>query len=267
MPALESRPAAVAGLFYPGTRAELAQTVSDLLDAEAPPALLPKALIVPHAGYIYSGQAAASAYAALRRLHGSIRRVVLLGPVHRVPVRGLATTSARCFETPLGQVPIDQAALEAALQLPQVGINDHAHAPEHSLEVQLPLLQAVLGDFALAPFAVGDASDREVGEVLEKLWGGSETLIVVSSDLSHYLPYEIAQRRDRATVDAILRLQRLASHEQACGATPINGLLDVARRKGLHPQLIALCNSGDTAGDRDRVVGYASLAFEESPRG
>lgn len=257
------RPPAAAGLFYPGQPQELGVEVSTLIAEARAAAIHPKALIVPHAGYIYSGPVAASAYATLQPRHADIHRVVLLGPVHRVPVRGLAATSAAAFETPLGKVKVDRAAVEQALRLPQVAINDEAHAPEHSLEVHLPFLQTVLDDFSIVPFAVGEATAQEVAEVLELLWGGAETLIVISSDLSHYLPYAVARQLDQATADSILHLDLLPSHEQACGATPINGLLAAVSRHGLKPQLLDLRNSGDTAGDKSRVVGYASIAFSD----
>ena len=257
------RPPAVAGLFYPEQPQELGVEVSTLIAEAHAASIHPKALIVPHAGYVYSGPVAASAYATLRPLHAAIHRVVLLGPVHRVPVRGLATTSAAAFDTPLGKVKVDRAAVEEALRLPQVTINDEAHAQEHSLEVHLPFLQTVLDDFSIVPFAVGDATSQEVAEVLELFWGGTETLIVISSDLSHYLPYAMARQLDQATADSILHLDPLPSHEQACGATPINGLLAAARRHQLKPQLLDLRNSGDTAGDKSRVVGYGSFAFCE----
>ena len=262
----ETRPAAVAGLFYPGTREELAADVQALLVAARTRTTLPqapKALIVPHAGYIYSGPIAASAYAQLDPRRQIIRRVVLLGPVHRVPVRGLALPGVETFETPLGTVPIDHAAAEQILTLRQVTTSRLAHAQEHSLEVQLPFLQQVLEKFTLLPLAVGDASAEEVAEVLDVLWGGPETLIVVSSDLSHYLPYEQARRVDADTCADIQSLHTALTHEQACGGTPINGLLLAARRHHLIPTLLDRRNSGDTAGDRDRVVGYAAFAFSE----
>lgn len=256
------RPAAVAGMFYPSAPDRLAGEIrSYLSDAHARAPLAPKALIVPHAGYVYSGAIAAHGYALLGPLRGSVRRVVLLGPAHRVALRGLATTSARAFETPLGEVPIDAHAVAMALAFPQVDVSDAAHAHEHAIEVQLPFLQTVLGDFSLVPFAVGHASAEDVAEVLDALWGGPETLVVVSSDLSHYHPYPEAKRIDRATTDAILAMSPALDHEQACGATPINGLLQCAKRRGLSATLLDLCNSGDTAGDRSRVVGYASFAF------
>jgi hypothetical protein len=259
-----TRKPAVAGMFYPDDPAVLARTVQTLLAGVAPPAASAapiKALIVPHAGYVYSGPIAASAYARLQGLRGIVRRVVLLGPVHRVAVRGLALPGAQAFATPLGTVPIDPDAVQRLRALPQVTVSAPAHALEHSLEVQLPFLQAALGEFTLVPLAVGDAAPEEVAGVLEALWNGPETLIVVSSDLSHYLPYETAQRLDGQTCTAIRDLQPLHSHEQACGATPVNGLLLAARRHGLQAQLLDLRNSGDTAGDRARVVGYAAFAF------
>jgi AmmeMemoRadiSam system protein B/AmmeMemoRadiSam system protein A len=259
------RPAAVAGTFYPGNARTLAAEVEDLLGAAggdtAPRLGFPKALIVPHAGYVYSGPVAARAYDALRAGRGIVRRVVLLGPVHRVPVRGLAVPSANAFATPLGAVPIDREALAAVRDLPQVVASDAAHALEHSLEVQLPFLQQTLGAFALAPFAVGTASVAEVAQVIERLWGARETLIVVSTDLSHYHAYDDARRIDGETIARVSGFATDLSHEEACGATPLNGLLHVARRKDLSPKLLAACNSGDTAGGRDQVVGYSSFGL------
>jgi AmmeMemoRadiSam system protein B len=261
-----TRPAAVAGMFYPDTRQQLVQDIDALMEQAEKPALLPKALIVPHAGYIYSGPVAASAYACLAALHGTISRVVMLAPAHRLAVQGLATSSAQFFRTPLGDVPIDDEGRTAALRLPQVQVNDAAHAHEHAIEVHLPFLQTLLDDFSLLPFVVGMASDDDVAEVLELLWGDSETLILISSDLSHYHPYAEARQIDRATVSSIEQLQRLEGHQQACGATPINGLIAAARRHHLSPHLLDLRNSGDTAGDKSRVVGYASFAFTEDNR-
>jgi MEMO1 family protein len=264
------RPAAVAGMFYPGTAAALATAVRGYLGGRASDAggdaALPKALIVPHAGYVYSGPVAASAYRRIAAGQRSVRRVVLLGPVHRVPVRGLALPAAGAFATPLGTVAVDAEAAAAALELPQVRKNEAAHALEHSLEVQIPFLQAVLDDFRIVPFAVGDASAEEVAEVIELLWGGPETLVVVSSDLSHYHPYTAAQTIDRGTATAILAFHSALDHEQACGATPINGFALCARRHGLKVELLDLRNSGDTAGDKSRVVGYAAFAFTEGER-
>ena len=258
------RPAAVAGMFYPDDPAELRHTVNALLAnaAAGSPSRPPKALIVPHAGYVYSGAVAASAYAQLGALRGRIRRVVLLGPAHRVWVRGLALPEADRFATPLGEVQLDREAMQRLNELPQVTRSAAAHQMEHSLEVQLPFLQQVLGDFQLLPLAVGEAAAAEVAEVLEQVWDGDETLILISSDLSHFLPDAEAREADGRTVEAILALDPHLSHEQACGATPVNGLLLAARRHGLHPMALDVRNSSDTAGDPDRVVGYAAFAFQ-----
>jgi hypothetical protein len=258
------RPAAVAGLFYPGEPAALKHTVADLLASASrgEPLRAIKALIVPHAGYVYSGPVAASAYARLAAQRDRIRRVVLLGPAHRVYVRGLALPEAERFASPLGEVELDLEGMQQLKDLPQVIKSAAAHQMEHSLEVQLPFLQQVLGDFQLLPLAVGEATAAEVAEVLERLWGGSETLIVISSDLSHFLSDAAAREVDGGTVDAILKLDSHLNHEQACGATPINGLLLAARKHGLHPVLLDVCNSSDTAGEPERVVGYAAIAFE-----
>jgi AmmeMemoRadiSam system protein B len=260
------RPAAVAGSFYPGEAAALEGNVAALLKAAGQPAetAIPKALIVPHAGYVYSGAVAACAYARLRAAASVITRVVLLGPAHRVALRGLALPDAGGFATPLGNVEIDADAARSVATLPQVTISADAHAGEHSLEVQLPFLQTILKKFKLLPLVVGDATPEEVAAVLERVWGGLETLLVISSDLSHYLPYQDARRIDDRTVHNILALSDAPlDHEQACGATPINGLVLAARRRGLNAQLLDLRNSGDTAGSRDRVVGYAAIAFHE----
>ncbi len=256
------RPAAMAGHFYPGSPTALAADVEACLAgarAQAGPA--PKALVVPHAGYVYSGPVAGHAYAALGAVRDAVRRVVLLGPAHRFPFAGLALPSVQAFATPLGEVAIDAEAVTRARALPQVVVDDAAHAQEHALEVQLPFLQAMLANFTLVPFVVGTASTADVAGVLDLLWGGPETLIVVSSDLSHYHRYDEARAIDRGTAETILALRPGLDHEQACGATPVNGLLAVARRRGLVPRLLDLRNSGDTAGDRARVVGYGAFAF------
>lgn len=262
------RPPAVAGLFYPSNPIELAELVDDflaagaVLDASRPdgsPAI-PKALVVPHAGYLYSGAIAGLAYATLAPAAQRITRVVLLGPCHRVPMRGFALPGCAAMATPLGEITVDAAA---ASGLDRVVTRPDVHAAEHSLEVQLPFLQRALGDFSLVPLAVGDASATEVAAVLEVLWGGDETLIVISSDLSHFHRYDEARAIDEGTVAAVLGLRGPLSHDRACGATPLNGLLAVARSRGLTPVLLGACNSGDTAGDRGRVVGYASFGFLE----
>jgi len=260
------RSPAVAGMFYPADARQLAHDVQQFLaqartKAPRPFDLTPKALIVPHAGYMYSGAIAATAYATLQPVAASIRRVVLLGPTHRVAVRGLALPGVDAFDTPLGRVVLDTAGARAISHMPQVGISVEAHALEHSLEVQLPFLQSVLTDFTLLPLAVGMATAEEVAEVLEAVWGGEETLIVISSDLSHYLPYVTAQRVDNETAQAILNLQQPIPHDQACGGTPISGLIVAAQKYHLSPHLLDLRNSGDTAGSHSQVVGYAAFAF------
>ena len=256
------RAPAVAGAFYPGTFDALqAQLQTMLASAPAADARRPKALIVPHAGYVYSGPVAACAYARLATHRNEYSRVVLLGPAHRVRLRGLALPASTAFATPLGDIALDGEAAQVLRGLPQICVSDEAHAHEHSLEVHLPFLQQILTAFTLVPLAVGEASVQEVAEVLDLLWGGDETLIVVSSDLSHYLTYSQARSVDEQTARMILGLAPRLNHEQACGATPVNGLLHTAERRGLRPQLLDLRNSGDTAGDKSRVVGYASFAF------
>lgn len=256
------REAAVAGLFYPGDPVTLQQQVEAMLSEADGESVCPKALIVPHAGYIYSGPVAARAYRQLRGC-GHIRKVILLGPAHRVAIRGLAASSADCFSTPLGRVQVDQAAVQRLLELPQVQVSDLAHREEHSLEVQLPFLQGVLGDsFTLIPLVVGDADSDSVAEVIETLWGDEKTLILISSDLSHYQDYATARRLDSATSQAIEQLNPQAiDYQQACGRNPVNGLLVAARHHKLRATTLDLRNSGDTAGGRDRVVGYGAYAF------
>lgn len=258
------RAAAVAGMFYPGDAQALATEVDDLLGGVehlAPRLGFPKALVVPHAGYIYSGPVAARAYDELGAARGIVRRVVLLGPCHRIAMRGLAIPTTEAFATPLGRVPIDQEALRAVQDLPQVVRSDAAHALEHSLEVQLPFLQKQLGEFALAPFAVGMANVDQVSQVLERLWGGAETLVVVSTDLSHYHRYDEACRIDAATLARIAACATDIDHHEACGAAPLNGLLSLARNRNLPVRQLAACNSGDTAGGKGQVVGYGSFAL------
>lgn len=257
------RPPAVAGLFYPGDAATLRASVAEYLAATQASGATPKAIIVPHAGYVYSGPIAAAAYARISPGRKTITRVVLLGPAHRVAFEGLAVPDAEAFATPLGSVALDRDAIERIMAFPQVRAFNAAHAQEHSLEVHLPFLQEVLGDFRLVPLVAGEATAEEVGEVLDALWGGPETLIVISSDLSHYHDYDTAQQLDRATATAIEMLRpEDIGYDQACGRVPVNGLLLVAKRRGLHATTLDLRNSGDTAGPRDRVVGYGAWAFE-----
>lgn len=246
------RPPAVAGLFYPSDPGELRRTVAGLLAAAAP-GLPPKAMIAPHAGYSYSGPIAASIY---RRIRPGISRVVLIGPAHRVPLRGVAGSGAAAWHTPLGDVPVERPAF--------VPVDDAAHALEHSLEVQLPFLQLLLGSFSIVPLLAGDASAGAVSEVLEKLWGGPETLIVVSSDLSHYETYATARAMDSCAAEAVMALdERALEADNACGAVPLAGLLRLARQKKMKPELVDLRSSGDTAGSHDSVVGYGAFAFYE----
>jgi len=260
------RQPAVAGMFYPDNQHELRAQIDGFLAEAKSDYAAPKALIAPHAGYIYSGPVAASAYATIRDQKNTINRVVLLGPAHRVFVQGVAASSAERFRTPLGDVEIDQACIrELVDRFSFVNIADDAHAEEHSLEVHLPFLQRTLDDFILVPLAVGDASREEIDFVLESLWGGLETLIVISSDLSHYHDYATAQRLDRATSSAIEHLQpERIQYEDACGRIPIIGLLQTAKHRGLVATNIDLRNSGDTTGPRDQVVGYGAFLFYES---
>lgn len=256
------RQPAVAGTFYPAGRQALQGMLDTMLaeaDASGP---APKAMIVPHAGYIYSGPVAATGYARLRQAAGTIRRVVLMGPAHRVPVRGLALPDADLFSTPLGDILLDAEMMRSLHVLPQVHVDATAHQLEHSLEVHLPFLQTVLDSFTLVPLVVGDASADEVCGVIEQLWGGPETLLVISSDLSHYKDYETARKLDAATSRAIeaLALEDIG-YDHACGRAPVSGLLLYARQHGLSIKTIDLRNSGDTAGPRDQVVGYGTYVL------
>lgn len=258
------RPAAVAGRFYPAHPAELRRMVEGFLHQPqtGTTVVAPKAIIAPHAGYIYSGPVAASAYARFSPARDLIKRVVLLGPSHYVAFRGLATAGAAACATPLGAVPVDTDAVSQVTALPQVNIRDEAHSQEHSLEVHLPFLQIVLGEFKIVPLVVGEADEAEVAQVIETLWGGDETRFVISSDLSHYYDYATARELDAATARAIegLRPQDIGC-EQACGRVPIRGLLRAARTHGLRAETVDLRNSGDTAGPRAEVVGYGAWAF------
>jgi AmmeMemoRadiSam system protein B len=254
------RPPAVAGMFYPGDAAELRRLVESCLEGKPTPACVSaKAYILPHAGYVYSGPVAGTGYRQLRAERDHVRRVVLLGPSHRVAFPGVAVSRYTGFATPLGVVPVDRLAIERLRDLPQVFESDRAHQREHSIEVHLPFLQVALRDFQVVPLVVGDASEREVAEVLDRLWGGPETRIIISSDLSHYHDYASACRLDRETARRIEQLEPVSS-EQACGAVPLDGLLHAARARGMILRTLDLRNSGDTAGPRDQVVGYGAFA-------
>jgi AmmeMemoRadiSam system protein B len=257
---------AVAGQFYPENPEELRTMVDGFLAAaKTIPDKIPKAIIAPHAGYQYSGPIAGVAYACLARGRGLLKRVVLLGPSHFVAFSGLAASSTAVFQSPLGPIPVDEEALARIRALPLVATLDAAHQREHSLEVHLPFLQIALGEFKLVPLVVGEAAPNEVAAVLNELWGGSETCLVVSSDLSHYHDYQTAQQMDRETARAIesLSWEKLDA-DQACGCQPICGLLRVAKERGLRCQAMDLRNSGDTSGGRGRVVGYGAFVFTEN---
>ncbi len=259
------RQPAVAGLFYPNDPVELRESVASYL-AHAPASAVPKspsAFIVPHAGYVYSGSTAAVAYRALEPTR-TARRVVVIGPSHRVYVAGVAVPRAEAFATPLGVVPVDLELKRELAGLAHVVESDEPHRLEHSLEVQLPFLQVLFEDLTVLPLVAGDATAKEVAAVLERLTQGGDTLVLASSDLSHYLTYKEAQKADAQTNEAILQREPTLKGEQACGAVPINGLLQFARSRDLNVQALARCNSGDTAGDRERVVGYGAYVLYEA---
>lgn len=258
---MKVRPAAVAGLFYPAETATLERNVAALLAAAPAAGAAAKAIIAPHAGYPYSGPTAAHAYRLLESRRGQIRRVVLLGPAHRVYLQGMALPSVDAFETPLGDVPIDRDGVALALTQPATQVSDAAHAAEHSLEVHLPFLQAVLDDFQLVPIVVGTCSPEKVAAVLEVLWGGEETLIVASSDLSHFHTYTDARAIDARTTERIESGATNLQGEEACGAHALNGLLLAAEAHQLSVRTLDVRNSGDTAGDRSRVVGYGAYVL------
>ena len=258
---MKARPAAVAGMFYPGEPATLERTVAELLAGAPATGDDAKALIAPHAGYQYSGLTAACAYRSLESRRDRIRRVVLLGPAHRVYLEGMALPSVDAFTTPLGDVPVDADGVRQALELPGTQLSDAAHASEHSLEVHLPFLQTVLDDFRLVPIVVGVCPAREVERVIEALWGGDETVIVVSSDLSHFHAYDDARGIDANTTARIEAKETTLQGEQACGAYAVNGLLLAAKAHGMRVRTLDVRNSGDTAGDKRRVVGYGAYAL------
>lgn len=258
------REPAVAGAFYSADGEKLRKSVHEMLQAavtRAPGENSPKAIIAPHAGHMFSGPVAAEVYARLAEARDTITRVVLLGPSHRVPFRGIAATTAGTYRTPLGDIPVDSDALAALTGLKGVGYLDEAHAQEHSLEVHLPFLQEILGTFNLVPLVVGDAPKEDVARVLETLWGGPETLVIISSDLSHYHPYDEARIIDANTSKKILQFDATLGGEEACGCRPINGLLHLARQRGMRIEEVDIRNSGDTAGPRDRVVGYGAYTI------
>lgn len=260
-----NRPAAVAGLFYPDRPAVLNEQIDHLLRQHpiAGETHAPHALVVPHAGYRYSGGIAARAYARLMPWHNHYRRVLLLGPCHGLPFEGLALSSARAFSTPLGDVPLDQAACNDLLSLDGVRVLDAAHEREHSLEVQLPFLQSVLEDFSLIPLAVGAAPPEQVAAVINHFWEDPRTLIVISTDLSHFLDQENATALDGRTRDAIERLAfRDIGYEQACGRNPLRGLLAVLKEHGLGIETLAMGTSAGASGDYSRVVGYGAWVVQ-----
>ncbi|MGI2028969.1 AmmeMemoRadiSam system protein B [Endozoicomonas acroporae] len=256
------RQPAVAGTFYPDSPNALASMIKEMLSDGRTRDFSPKVLIVPHAGFIYSGPVAASAYRLLHSMRKNIRRVALLGPSHRVPLQGMALPDCEAFATPLGNIPLDIEAMEELKQFSQVETVDEAHTHEHSLEVQCPFLQECLDDFKLIPIVVGDTSPIAVAEVLEHLWGEEETLMIISSDLSHYHTYEEACYRDNQTVKAIEQLSCNLTGGQACGCYPLNGMLKVAQHRGMDVITLDVRNSGDTAGDKSKVVGYGAFVIQ-----
>jgi AmmeMemoRadiSam system protein B len=259
---MHTRSPAVAGLFYESDARHLRQHIASLLhNVDDQPRPFPRALVVPHAGYIYSGRTAAEAYARLRHHERPIKRVALFGPAHRVYLEGMAVPSVDSFETPLGNIALDQDAIDRLRRLEGVSVSDEAHRDEHSLEVQLPFLQTLLASFSLVPVVVGQCNAGAVARAMEALWQCPDTLLVVSTDLSHFHSYEQARNLDADTCQRILARESGLSGEQACGARAVNGLLTTERSRGLDIELIDLCNSGDTAGDRERVVGYAAFSL------
>lgn len=259
---MKTRPTAVAGLFYEKDPARLQLHIDSLMgevpDEQHP---LPRALIVPHAGYVYSGGTAALAYARLRPLRGRIQRVALFGPAHRVYLKGMAVPGVEAFSTPLGDIPLDRSAIDTLSGMPNVSVSDEAHQEEHSLEVQLPFLQKVLEDFTLVPVVVGESDPDCVASVMETLWKDPGTLLVVSTDLSHFHPYEQARRLDTLTCERLLARESTLAGEEACGAQALNGLMRTQWGQALEMELVGMCNSGDTAGDRNRVVGYGAFSL------
>src|SRR5215831_9025559 len=257
------QPASVAGTFYPADPAELAAGVDGSLSRANPPLLSPKAVIAPHAGHIYSGDIAAAAYRLLAQRKGEIKRVILMGPNHRKPLRGMALSPADAWATPFGPLPVAPVARDMLMRQPGVVVDPAPFVNEHSLEVHLPFIHRALGEVRVLPILVGQASMESVSSALDLLWGGPETAIIVSSDLSHYHDYATCQAKDEETTIAIERLQpQGCDGDRACGRFSIHGLLDQAQRRDLRETALDVRNSGDTHGPRDRVVGYGSFAFE-----
>lgn len=262
-----TRPPAVSGMFYPGNPDELRDQITGFLhEKPSDTTQVPKAIIVPHAGTVYSGSIAATAYRSLIQYRHVIRKVILLGPAHRVYLHGLALPRVDKFQTPLGEIKLDTKTIQKLVDdFPQITFSDEAHAEEHSLEVQLPFLQEVMASFRLIPFVVGDATRQEVADVIEHLWGGDECLIVISTDLSHFHKYEEALRLDNNSAELIESFQgELLGDQSACGRIPMRGLLHLAQQRGMTIKRLDLRNSGDTAGGKDQVVGYGSWALYES---
>ena len=257
------RQPAVAGMFYPADKKILKDDISDYLkNVKCEAWNNPKAIIVPHAGYVYSGPIAASAYKQLIPYKDKINRVVLLGPSHRVAFNGVAVSDADFFATPLGNIPLDKKGVQLLSALPQVVVSEQAHREEHSLEVQLPFLQEVLNEFTLIPLVVGDVERHEVAKVIDLFWGDQNTLFVISTDLSHYHSYNEAKNMDRKTSDAIENLKaEQIGYDDACGRNGLKGMITVAEEKQLSIDTLDLRNSGDTAGDKNRVVGYGAYVI------
>lgn len=256
------RPPAVAGAFYPADRPTLAGMVGRFLElTHARPVAGVRGIVAPHAGYIYSGPVAASAFRAAEGARDQVRRAIVFGPAHLVPITGIAAPSHEAFLTPLGEVPVDTAAVAELAAEGLVRIDDAPHAPEHAIEVELPFLLETLGPLPIVPLVFGRASDAEAIEVIRRLWD-DETLLIVSTDLSHYLPYQTARLRDRRTATAIEALRPgEIGPDDACGHLALRAALALAREEGLRALQLDLRNSGDTAGDRARVVGYGAWAF------
>ncbi len=257
-----TRPAAVSDLFYSAIPETLAKQVSEFIHLGDIPIISSKALIVPHAGFIYSGSTAGYAYAMLKQFASKIKKVVIVGPCHRVWLRGTAIPNDEYFATPFGKIPVDKESLSKIIALDQVSVSDIPHENEHSIEVQLPFLQKILFDFKIVPLVYGNIDENELAEVIETLWGGEETIIIVSSDLSHFLDYDSAVICDKKTSDAVENLMpELIESDMACGSIAIKAILNIAKRKNLSAKTLKLCNSGDTAGNKDRVVGYGAYAI------